>query len=158
VLYSQLSRKEIGVGADRASRLDWATERLHKPVTSFSALTADDAGFLIDSIQQELGVKVPLKARPRRDQARRAGLDGRHDGQEYSDAPQMATPEDLALIQSLKEQLGWNELNFTNFINSPRSPLSRRADKLIRTTSDANKVIWALKRIVRQKGLWRKTT
>jgi hypothetical protein len=156
-LYGQLAAHEIGIGADRLSRIRWATERLHKSVASFSNLSADDAGFLIDSIQQQLGVKSPVKKRPGRDQARRAGLDGRKDGAEFADAPQMANAEDLRRIQSMLDQLGWSELSFSNFLNSQRSPLARRADKQIRTTADANKVWWALKRIAREKGLWRKT-
>jgi hypothetical protein len=155
VLYAQLARHEIGVGTDRLSRLRWATERLNKPVASFSALTADDAGFLIDQLQQTLGVKMPAKKRPARDQARRAGLDGRADGQEFADAPQMVTPEDIALIQRLLGALGWSDEGFTRFLNSAKSPFARRADKQIRTVADANKVWWALKPIAKRKGVWR---
>jgi hypothetical protein len=156
-LYSQFARHEIGVGTSREARLRWATERLQKPVSSFSNLTADDAGFLIDHLQRFLGVKAPLKARPGRDQARRAGLDGRKDGGEYSAAPQMATKADLARIANMREQLGWSEETFRRFLDSSRSPI-QRADKQIRTTADANKVWWALKRIAQQKGIWRKTS
>ena len=126
-------------------------------MTSFKDLTADDAGFLIDQIQQTLGVKAPAKKRPSRDQARRAGLDGRKDGQEFKRRSQMATAADLARIQRMLATLEWTEDTFAGFLNSQRSPLARRADKQIRTTNDANKVWWALKRIARQKGLWRKT-
>ncbi len=157
VLYGQLAAHEIGVGMSREARIRWATERLHKPVTSFKSLSAEDAGFLIDQIQQALGVKAPLKHRPSRDQARRAGLDGRKDGHEYADSPQMATAQDIARINGMCEQLGWTEETFRRFLASDRSPLAKRSDKTIRTTSDANKVWWALKRIARQKGLWRKT-
>jgi len=156
-LYSQLAAHEIGVGTDRDSRIRWATERLRKPVSSFSNLTADDAGFLINTIQGHLGVKAPFKKRLARDQARRAGLDGRKDGQEYSNAPQLVTAGQLALVQRLRQQLGWSDEAFRNFLNSERSPLGKRADKTIRTTSDANKVLWGMKRVARQKGVWRKT-
>jgi hypothetical protein len=155
-LYGQLAAHEIGVGVGRQARLDWATERLHKPVSSFSVLGADDAGFLIDQIQQALGVKMPAKRRLNRDQARRAGLDGRKDGQEYSDSPQMATQQDIARIHGMCQQLDWTEETLRRFLESDRSPLAKRGDKTIRTTADANKVWWALKRIARQKGLWRK--
>jgi hypothetical protein len=151
-LYSQLARHQLGVGMDREARIRWATERLRKQVSSFKNLSADDAGFLIDSIQNELGVKAPLKHRLPRDQARRAGLDGRKDGQEYSDAPQLVTAGHLALIQRLRQQLGWSEESFRKFIESERSPLSKRADKQIRTTTDANTVLWAMKRIARQRA------
>ena len=42
-LYSQLCNHEIGMGKDRASRLAWAREHLHKPVTSFGALAPGGA-------------------------------------------------------------------------------------------------------------------
>jgi hypothetical protein len=157
-LYSQFAAHEIGVKADRASRLDWASERLQKPVSSFSALSGADAGFLIDSIQQSLGVQAPPRPRKRLDrvQARRAGLDGRKDGQEFADAPQMCTSSDLARIEGLLADLGWDQAGLMRFLNSQRSPFKRRADKSIRTTSDANKVWWALKSIALQKGVWRK--
>jgi hypothetical protein len=69
----------------------------------------------------------------------------------------MATPEDLRRIQHLVAQLGWSEQGLANFLGSQCSPLARRADKAIRTTADANKVWWSLKRIAQQKGIWRKT-
>jgi hypothetical protein len=153
-LYAQLARHEIGVGTDRESRIRWATERLGKPVTSFKDLSGDDAGFLIDSIQTQLGVKVPPRKRLNRDQARRAGLDGRADDSEFADAPQLATSADLARIQSMISQLGWDEAAFNKFKDSSRWPL--RGNKTIRTTADANKVWWALKRIAQSKGIWRK--
>lgn len=68
----------------------------------------------------------------------------------------MATSADVARIQNMLDQLGWNLEAYAKFRQSSRSPLARRANKTIRTTADANKVWWALKRIARQKGLWRK--
>jgi len=155
-LYAQLAHREIGVGTGREDRLRWATERLRKPVSSFSNLSIEDAGFLIESLQKYLGVKAPLKTRPRRAQARRAGLDGRKDGQEFADAPQLVTSADQARIRRLLDLLEWSEDTFRTFLESGRSPLAKRADKQIRTTADANKVWWALKRIAQAKGLWRK--
>jgi hypothetical protein len=156
ILYSQLSQREIGLSADRVSRLRWASERLQREIASFKQLSLNEATFLIDSIQQQLGVKAPIVKRPGAAQARRAGLDGRADGAEYSATPQMATSEDLARIQRLLDQLGWQQETFRKFLESARSPLARRADKTIRTTADANKVWWALKRIAKRKGIWRK--
>ena len=155
VLYGQLAAHEIGVGTDRTSRIRWASERLQREIASFKDLTLEDANFLIDSTQQQLGVKAPPVKRLKRAQARRAGLDGRADGAEYSATPQMATSDDLARIQRLLDQLEWSAETFRKFLESSRSPLARRADKTVRTTSDANKVWWALKRIARQKGVWR---
>ncbi|MGO8759325.1 MAG: hypothetical protein ACLQG3_14495 [Terracidiphilus sp.] len=155
-LYGQLAAREIGLDSGRESRLRWASERLQREVASFSGLSLNEANFLIDSIQQELGVKAAPKKRLKREQARRAGLDGRSDGAEYSAAPQMATSDDLDRIQRLLDQLGWDQDIFRKFLKSARSPLAKRGDKSIRTTSDANKVWWALKRIARKKGIWRK--
>jgi hypothetical protein len=153
-LYSQFSKREIGIGPDRESRIRWATERLRKPVSSFKNLTMEDAGFLIDGLQNALGVKAPLKQRLNRDQARRAGLDGRKDGSEFADTPAMATAADLARVQRVVHALGWDEAGLRRFLESQRSPL-QRADKQIRTVKDANKVYWALKRIAQSKGAWR---
>jgi hypothetical protein len=157
-LYSQLARHEIGVGLDRESRLRWATERLRKPVSSFSNLSIDDAGFLINGLQGTLGVKAPLKNRPDRDQARRAGMDGRKDGAEFAAAPQLATSADLARVRHDLDQLAWTEDQFRTFLASSRSPLAKRADKQVRTAADANKVYWALKRIAQSKGAWKKAS
>ena len=156
-LYGQLAAHEIGVGVDRLARLRWASERRGREVSSFGELSCEDAIFLIDSIQGALGVKVPPRKRLGRAQARRAGLDGRKDGTEFANAPQMATARDLRRIQAMIAQLGWSHETYANFLASQRSPLAKRADKQIRTTSDANKVWWALKRIAQQKGVWRKT-
>jgi hypothetical protein len=156
VLYGQLAAHEIGLGRDRVSRIRWASERLQREIASFKDLSVDDARFLIDSVQQQLGVKVAPVKRPGAAQARRAGLDGRADGAEYQAAPQMATSDDLARIQRLLDQLGWQQETFRKFLESARSPLAKRADKTIRTTADANKVWWALKRIARRKGIWRR--
>ena len=155
VLYGQLAHREIGMSTARDARLAWAGQRLGRSVTSFSLLSAGDAGFLIDSLQQQLGVKVPPRKRLDRDQARRAGLDGRRDGGEFAEAPQMATSSDVARIQNILDQLGWSLETYAKFLHSSRSPLSKRADKSIRTTADANKVWWALKRIAIAKGLWK---
>jgi hypothetical protein len=157
-LYAQFAAREIGMDAkDRDARVRWATERLRKPVSSFKNLTMEDAGFLIDGLQTALGVKAPLKTRLNRTAARRAGLDGRADGAEFDDNQQMATAADLARIQRVLEQLAWDDAGLRKFLDSPRSPLAKRASKQIRTTRDANKVYWALKRIAQAKGLWRKT-
>jgi PAS domain-containing protein len=102
-----------------------------------------------------LNVKAPAKHRLDRDQARRAGLDGRKDGAEFACTPQLVTAQDIALIRALCERLEWTEDRLRGFLESTRSPLAKRADKAIRTTRDANKVIWALKRIARRSGVWK---
>lgn len=163
-LFAQLVRHEIGMDSSREGRIAWATERTGRPISSFGDLTCSEASYMIDGIQGHLGVKAPVlrrTARPDRDQARRAGLDGRKDGAEFASAPQMVRPEDMARIQRLLDELAkpphsWNHQTFLNFLNSPRSPLAKRADKAIRTTADANKVWWALKRVAVAKGIYQR--
>jgi hypothetical protein len=154
-LYSQLARHEIGVGVSREARLAWASECLHKSVESFSDLTFGDAGFLIDSIQDCLGVKAPAKHRPDRTEARRAGLDGRKDGQEFASAPQLASDADLASIQEYYGRLGWGRAQFDAWLRSPRSPLKHKSAPVIVTVADANRVRWALKGMLKFVGKWK---
>ena len=156
-LFSQMASREIGMDGSREGRMMWATERTGRKISSFRDLTCSEASYLIDGIQGHLGVKAPVVGRPGRDQARRAGLDGRKDGKEFDTAPQMVLPGDMARIQRLLDELGWTHDSLVIFLNSQRSPLAKRADKSIRTTNDANKVWWALKRIAQSKGLWRKS-
>lgn len=156
-LYPQMAAREIGMETTREARIRWATERIGRTISSFSDLTCSEASFLIDGIQGQLGVKMPVKSRPGRDQARRAGLDGRKDGQEFADAPQLVRAEDMARIQRLLQNLGWSNESLANFLSSQKSPFAKRADKTIRTTADANKVWWALKGIAKRNGVWRKS-
>ena len=134
--------------------MSWASQRLHKPVTSFNDLSLGDAGFLIDGLQESLGVKAPMKSRPSRSQARRAGLDGRHDGQEFASAPQIASAADLANIESYYARLGWERAQFDAWLRSPRSPLKHKAAPSIVTVADANRVRWALKGMLQHAGKW----
>jgi hypothetical protein len=59
----------------------------------------------------------------------------------------MVTAEDLAAIDALLDELAWDRARLDAFLRSPSSPLGRRSDPQIRTDKDANRVIWALKRI-----------
>jgi hypothetical protein len=125
-------------------------------VTSFSDLTSSDANFLIDGLQEALGVKMPAKPRQRldRDQARRAGLDGRHDGSEFTSSPQLASAADLEVIESYYARLGWERAQFDAWLRSPRSPLKHKAAPTITTMADANRVRWALKGMLQHAGKW----
>lgn len=156
VLYAQFARHEIGVGTSREERIAWASGHLHKRLSSFNDMTANDAGFLIDQLQTHLGVKVPVVARKRldRDQARRAGTDGRRDGQEFASAPQIASAADLVSIEEYYTRLGWGRTQFDAWLRSPRSPLMHKAAPSIRTVADANRVRWALKGMLQHAGKW----
>jgi hypothetical protein len=155
VLYGQLARKCLDLGPGREFRLKWAAELVGHPVESFKALSQDDARHLIDVAQGTLGVRAPASGRLSREQAHRAGTDGRRDGKQYAAAPQLATASDLGRIQKLLGEMGWDQQRFAAFLGSARSPLKRKADRTIRTTADANKVWWALKRVAQQQGVWR---
>jgi hypothetical protein len=141
-------------GNSREARIAWASGLVKRPIASFRELTCSEASYLIDGLQGQLGVKAPNQSRPDRAQSRRAGLDGRADGAEFQSAPQMATAGDLARIQRLLERMGWTQERLRLFLESPRSPMARKRDKTIRTTADANKVWWALKRIAQRQGDW----
>ena len=151
VLFAQLVSHEIGMDGSREGRIAWATERTGRPISSFRDLTCSEASYMIDGIQGHLGVKAPVMrrtARPDRDQARRAGLDGRKDGKEVQDAPQMARPEDMARIQRLLDELAkpphsWNHQTFINFLNSARSPLTRARCCSTRSRARSTRSSWA---------------
>ena len=152
-LYGQLATHSLE-GSSREARLRWASEQAGREIGSFSALTFDEGQRMIDGLQGQLGVKEPARKRPSRDQARRAGLDGRKDGQEFAQAPQVATAADLEVIASYYMRLGWSQAQFDGWLRSNHSPLGRRANPEIRTVADANRVRWALKGMLEQKGLW----
>lgn len=155
ILYQQLAHHELGMGLSREERMAWTSARLHKPVTSFSNLSREDAGWLIDQIQQHLGIKVPVKPRKRldRDAAHSAGTEGRRkdDGKQAT----LAGAAEFARIHYVLDVLGWNEQQLDGWLRSSRSPLGHRATPTIRTLGDANRVWWALKRMAIAGGLWK---
>ena len=158
--YAQMCSHLAGYENTREARLQWAAQILGRPVASFSKLSLDAARRLIDAAQGELGHRAPLKATSVRNQsrkksmenARRAGLDGRHDGTEFADQPQLVSAEDIETIQSYYHRLGWGEAQFEAWLRSRTSPL--RGRRTIRTTADANGVRWALKGMLQGAGLW----
>jgi hypothetical protein len=150
-LYGQMAKHTME-GSDRVARVQWASGLIGRTLNSFSDLTFDEAKQLIDGLQGQLGVKAPLRKRLPRTDARRAGLDGRKDGAEFASAPQVVTAADLSVIESYWLRLGWTRVQFDAWIGSPRSPLGKA--RQIRTVADANRVRWALKGMLVQKGLW----
>jgi hypothetical protein len=153
-LYGQLAA-HAQQGVDRTARLNWASEHAGRKIGSFKDLTFEEGKRLIDGLQGQLGLHAPRRRPMRRDQARRAGLDGRHDGQEFAKAPQMVTPADLATIESYYNRLGWTRAQFDAWLHSSRSPLRNRTEPKIDTLAKANQVRWALKGMLVQRGLWR---
>jgi hypothetical protein len=149
VLYGQLCR-HTDQRADRESRLIWASGLVERPITSFSDLTQNDARHLIDTLQGQLGISESERPRRRRrlsrDAAYAAGTEGRRGNQSKSST--MVSPADLARIQYALDQLGWTQAQLEAWLRSDRSPLGKRATPEIRTLGDANRVWWALKRMI----------
>lgn len=150
-LYGQLAAHAIE-GNDRAARLGWASDQVGRSIASFKDLTGDEARQLIDGLQGQLGVRAPAK-RLDRAKAHRAGTDGRR-GSPYRDQPQIVSPDDLAVIENYYSRLGWTRAQFDVWLSSSRSPLSKRARPAITTLADANRIRWALKRMLQRAGLW----
>lgn len=152
-LYGQLAAHAIE-GNNRDSRLQWASDQVGRRVESFRDLTVDEARRLIDGLQGELGVRAPLQKRLDRDAAHRAGTDGRRVSSSKAQ-PQMVSAVDLAVIEDYYTRLGWTRAQLDSWLSSSRSPLSNRARPAIATLADANRVRWALKGMLKQRGLWR---
>ena len=154
--YAQMGSRIVGFENTREARLQWASAVLHRDVTSFSALTLDQARILIDAAQGELGGRAPLKSKPQRAQtaeaARRAGLDGRKFDTEFAAQPEMVSAELVERIQSYYQRLGWGAPQFNAWLSSRSSPLRGRHS--VRTTAEANKVLWALKGMLKDAGRW----
>jgi hypothetical protein len=135
-------------GAERDTRLAWASANCDRNITSFKNLTMAEASKLIDILKTALDQPVvpadrSKRKRRSRDEAQRAGTAGRRGDQ--SKTVQLATSEDLARIATITGELGWDQARLDAFLRSGSSPLKHGAS--IRTLADANKVWWALKRI-----------
>jgi hypothetical protein len=157
-LYSQWERtqfsadqllNQIAHGTDRDKRLRWASQQLGREIESFKQLTRSEASKLIDVLLRALGQEVVAPDRSKRSNradAQRRGTAGRKN--DKSSEVRMVTAEDLAAIDALLDELAWDRARLDAFLRSPSSPLGRRSDpNQIRTDKDANRVIWALKRI-----------
>jgi hypothetical protein len=162
-LYSQLASSDAAAKT-REQRLLWASLLCNRTIASFSELTADEAKRAIDLLEKSIpedarqryklqsGARRARKRRMDHERARRHGIDGRYDGEEFRDAPQLAQGVDLEVIESYSARLGWSRETFDAWLRSPRSPL--RPSKSIRTVRDANRVRWALVHMLKARGLW----
>jgi hypothetical protein len=131
----------------REQRLELASRILGRIVFSFSDLSFDEASSLLDSAKKALGQYTAPRSRrnrPDREQALAYGTAGRRENKSKEirlvDAPTME------LIRHLTAQLGWTEERFSAFLRSSTSPVKSGA---IRTLPEANRVIWALKNMLR---------
>lgn len=152
--YAQMARSVIGFENTRNARIDWACGIVRRPISSFSELSQDEARRLIDIAQGEIGHRAPAKPRQRRSPqaARRHGVDGRKGDAEFANAPQIVSPQDMENIRERYQRLGMTNETFGNWLASRSSPIRPR--KQIRTTADANRVLWALKGMLKDRGLW----
>ncbi len=156
VLYGQLCAHTCQ-GNDRESRLMWASQLVERPIESFKDLSMSDARHLIETLQGTLGIpETAASRRPRRrprldrEAAQKAGTEGRR-GYESNTAT-MASAAEFARIQYALDQLGWNQAQLEGWLRSTRSPLGKRANPKIVTLGDANRVWWALKRMIDRKS------
>jgi hypothetical protein len=157
-LWGQYARHEMIV-ASREARLTWAQEQIGRFIGSFRELTVSEASTLINALQGFMGIaETSPSARQRRyrsrikdrDQAHAAGTEGRR-GQR--DKLTIATAEDLGMIDAQLAEMNWTRARLDALLQSPSSPLGerRRSNPQLRTVGDVNRVLWALRRIARQK-------
>jgi hypothetical protein len=132
--------------AQRSARLAWASGILGRQLESFSALASDEAARLIDVMKRALGQTItPARRRPGRDLAHAYGTAGRKS--DSSNEIVMVDAPTLELLDQTLAQLGWPQQRLDSFLKSKRSPV--RNGGAIRTLAQANRVIWALKNMLR---------
>lgn len=149
-LFSQLLRNQAMdfAGADpREARLHWAGHLLKRPLSSFKELSRSEAHKLINGLNRALGI-APQK---RRRSAMEAGTQGRKSSA-GNKVDVLAGQEDFDRIRAGIERLGWDEPHFQKWLQSPCSPVPYPHQ--IRTLADANRVWWAIKRMLIRRGLW----
>jgi hypothetical protein len=155
-LYSQFAREAPDPRIrTRQERLLWASFVVGHPVTSFSELSQDEANTAIAQLEKTAPRKKRRAKPMSREAAERHAKDGRWDGEKFSAAPQIASEFDLANIAKYYARLGWDRDTFDRWLRSPRSPLGRRSQPKIVTVAQANRVRWALKKMLQARGLWK---
>lgn len=128
----------------RETRLQWAAQQLGHEVASFSELTGRESGLLIDELKGALGQPV-RRRRMDREAAEHFALDGRKG---YSARVEMlATAEDLAEIERLRERAGLTAEEFEHWLRGRSSPVGGGR---ILTKAHANRCRWALKSMARR--------
>jgi hypothetical protein len=138
----------------REERLLWAGLVVGRTVASFSELTTEEAATAIARLQKDVPATKPRRKRLDREGGERHAKDGRWDGEKFRNEPQLASALDLQHIEEYFQRMGWGRATFDAWLRSPRSPLGRRSQPQIRTVAQANRVRWALKRMLQKKGLW----
>jgi hypothetical protein len=139
------------VESNRSKRLEWASQAIGRPLASFNDLRRDEAARLIDSLKEALGQPSKAWRRPRDPESARAA--GRHGRKGVLvEVPMLAAPEDIERVHALRESCGMSLEGFEEWLRSRSSPLGRFGDATLRTVADCNKVLWALKALLRRAG------
>jgi hypothetical protein len=144
-------------GDPRALRLEWASKRLGRQITSFKECTKSEANILISALNAFLGLSTKSEgySSTRAARARQRGREGRRNS---GNALTLASTEDFERIQRATERLGWSQAQFDAWLRSPSSPLKRGnlspTNPQIRTQADTNRVWWAMKRLLQRAGKW----
>jgi hypothetical protein len=159
VLWNHYANRDLdpGLGDPRAVRLRWASQICGRKLASFKDCTKSEANRLISALNGVLG--LPLNSETysstRRSRARQRGTEGRKNSE---NALTLASTEDFTRIQGGIERLGWNQAQFDAWLRSPSSPLKKGklapTNPQIRTQADANRVWWAMKRLLQRAGKW----
>ncbi|MGO9643004.1 MAG: hypothetical protein ACLP1Y_17060 [Candidatus Acidiferrales bacterium] len=133
--------------ASREGRIAWLSESLGRAIATSKELTKAEAAKAIQALMMQL--PEHLRGRKRRMSGQRAhelGTAGRRGVAAASTA--LPGAQELAAIESLKAQLGWDNVRFDAWLRSRYSPVRG----MVRTLADANRVRWALKAIVKRQG------
>ncbi len=134
----------------RNARLAWASGIVGRELSSFSELQPDEAGQLIEAMKLALGQEInpakrPRSRRPGRDLAHAYGTAGRRS--ESSNEIRLVDAPTLELLDRLRQQLGWTSERLDAFLHSKHSPV--RSGR-IATLAEANRVAWAMRRMLRR--------
>lgn len=149
VLWNDYAKRSLDVvGDERAARLNWASGLMQRKIGSFNDLTAMEAARAISTLNKSMG--MPAHKPRSRERGTAAGTHGRR-GSDRSVA-EIVSSDDLARIERAIERLGWDRKRFDAWLDSPSSPLGRH--KHIKTVADANRVWWAMKRLLQREGKW----
>ncbi len=129
--------------SSRIVRITWAMGLLDRRVESFKELTAREAVKLLDELQKELPPEMLQRRRPDRRTAKSYGTAGRKNSKTDKTIDLIDAPT-WRLINTLLEKVGWTRAQLDAFVLSPHGP------KHLITLDHANKVIWAMKNMLRR--------
>jgi hypothetical protein len=152
-LFRQYAPRFLGAARiERRERLAWASDIVGRELESFSDLRSTEGARLIDLMKRSLGQPVTppqqrYSRRPDRDQAHAYGTAGRRD--QGTNEIRLVDAPTRELLDSLLAQLGWTAARFEAFLHSKSSPVRSGA---IRTLPEANRVIWALRNMLRRRA------